>query len=109
MGENPNRGRSAHEVQSSQQRRSLTPTPGELLASTYDTQSQCLLFAKMPVELREIIWHECVRGMVINLRVLNESLYRTECSSIYRGRQKLHSDGSDRVKLLSLLLTCRKV
>jgi hypothetical protein len=109
MSDLPHRGVSAHEIQPAQRRRYLTPPPESQSARQYHTQSQCLLLMKLPLELRDLIWHECVGDMIIHLRYLKKSLRRIECPSRDLGRHILQSELYKRRKLLSILLTCRKV
>jgi hypothetical protein len=71
-------------------------------------QEQSLLFAKLPLELRQHIFKEVVGGFEIYLGIVNEKLQHC----------KLFGTGKDRevnillqseYKLLPILLTCRRV
>ncbi|KAI9845111.1 MAG: hypothetical protein M1838_001900 [Thelocarpon superellum] len=83
-------------------KRALTPprwtAPSRKAQRTY-WQSECVLFAKLPPEVRRLIWLACLGGMTLRLNMWDR---RISCDGP-------PSDDPHRIRPLSLLLTCRRV
>jgi hypothetical protein len=80
------------------------------------TQSQSLLFRKLPPELRGLIWRECVGDLSIYLGVIQEEKRIRHCK-IFEGRglMRLSIDQDEQDRLMEehyfipLLQTCRRM
>lgn len=103
-------------------RRFLNAEPTQLSTSRYHTQSQCKLLTNLPLELRQLMWLECVGGMVIHLAIRKLRLVHVQCSApnleicnelipaeSCLSREPNYPNHFRRQHLLSLLLTCRKM
>jgi hypothetical protein len=83
-----------------------------------DRQPQSLLLSKLPPEMRQLIWKECLGGMTFHLRVRNRKLIHVPCASpepascnSEQGALGCYNHLYYRTKgnLLALLHTCRYV
>jgi hypothetical protein len=71
-------------------------------------QEQCLLFARLPLELRQHIWKEVVGGFDVYLGIINEKLQHCKLFGTSED-QEVNVLLQSEYKLLPILLTCRRV
>ena len=96
--------------------RPLTPSPPP--PRTLNLQSQSSLFAKLPAEIREMIWEKCIGGMAFHLDTYGGHFRHFICStpeimgeadSCRPTNMASRSETGDEHKLLSISLTCRRM
>lgn len=80
---------------------------------TYD-QSQCHLLDKLPLEIRQIIWIQCLGGMKVHVAIRDRRLRRLSCSSsdpklCHETCWTARRSSDPKLQLLALLLSCRQV
>lgn len=90
-------------------------SPGDLEKS----QPQCLLFSKLPAELRNVIWLDCLGGgLKFHLDIWDRRLQQRQCTSTefevcwepgMCARRRLSNELLPARNILSLLLSCRQM
>ena len=102
------------DLPNTKRRRRLTlPSPAGSKELRTADQSQCNLLSKLPTEIRQLIWIECLGQMTFHLEIRDRKLRHTRCCSptpascngCYRHRKGFQQD----THLLSLPLTCRQM
>jgi hypothetical protein len=93
------------------------PTAGKAIKTVFQANSEIL--TKLPFEIRQLIWKECLGGMTLHLKIENRRL-RSQCCTedmkpdtcweFFGLRVKdRESKRPTKRQLLSILLTCRQV
>lgn len=81
-------------------------------SKTVQSQDNSSLLAKLPLELRQLIWIECVGKMTVHLKIWDRRLRSVccRCPEMPRCKHLRHYDTpDDEQRPLAVLLTCQQV
>ena len=102
------------DLANTKRRRRLTlPSPAGSKALKTADQSQCNLLSKLPTEIRQLIWIECLGQMTFHLEIRDRKLRHARCCSptpaSCSGCYRYRKGSQQNTHLLSLPLTCRQM
>lgn len=113
------RGPRKSDLPNTQRRRRLTlPSPVGSKALRTADKSQCNLLSKLPSEIRQLIWTECLGQMTFHLEIRDRKLKHVRCCSptpascddnTGNGCHRYRKGSPQNTHLLSLPLTCRQM
>ncbi|KIM99250.1 hypothetical protein OIDMADRAFT_56405 [Oidiodendron maius Zn] len=108
------RGPRKSDLPNAKRRRRLTlPLSAGSKALRTADQSQCNLLSKLPTEIRQLIWIECLGQMTFHLKIEDRKLRHTRCCSptpaSCNGCYRYRKGSQQNTHLLSLPLTCRQI